>query len=275
MKIIFSRKGWDSSAGGGPSPTVGGKPYSMPIPGGAGESGRCYGDLRDPRSAFARDLQGWEECTPCHLDPDIQEGTLRHPRPENWRGAFGQYSVAARHLCNENVVPGDIFVFFGLFQEAHQKEGEQDSYWQYNEKANPVHGIWGWLEIGAILDLHGALDSALEQYPWMRAHPHASGNWGDPNNVYIAAAESQVGLQNTWGVLPKLHVLTAEGQTPSIWRIPTWLWESGSRKLTYHHDPQRWTRHGCLNSVNQGQEFVSRPVDEKRALAWLQEILPG
>ena len=35
MRIVFSRKGFDSAAGGGPSPIVGGRPLSLPIPAGA------------------------------------------------------------------------------------------------------------------------------------------------------------------------------------------------------------------------------------------------
>ena len=275
MKIIFSRKGWDSSAGGGPSPTVGGVPYSMPIPDQAGGSGTCYGNLGSPRPAFARDLQGFAECTPCHLDPDIQAEALQKTRHKNWRGAFGQHDVSAQHLRKQGVDIGDIFVFWGLFQEAqeHQEEGEQ-SCWQYTEGTNSVHGIWGWMEIGEMLDLHGALDNALEQYPWLCAHPHASGNWGNPNDVYIAAAESRVGLQNTWGVLPQLLVLTARGRSPSIWQIPQWLRDSGPTRLSYHgKKPERWLQDGCLDTANRGQEFVSRPVNEEEALVWLQEIL--
>ena len=32
MKLVFSRKGFDSSAGGFPSPIINGKPISLPIP---------------------------------------------------------------------------------------------------------------------------------------------------------------------------------------------------------------------------------------------------
>ena len=254
---------------------VDGRPYSMPIPDHAGESGTCYGNLGGRRPAFARDLQRLAEDRPCHLDPDIEAEALQNQRPENWRGAFGQHDVAARHLCNQGVGIGDIFVFFGLFQEAHQEEGAQGC-WQYNNDVSPVHGIWGWLEVGEVLDMDGGRNRAVERYPWLGSHPHASGvDWINPNRIYIAAEESQVKLGNTYGVLQQLSVLTAEGRNPSIWCIPAWLQDSGRERLTYHDHEQRWLQNGCLDTANRGQEFVSTPVDEMRALAWLQRILRG
>ena len=44
MRIVFSRKGFDSAAGGGPSPIVDGRPLSLPIPT-AGPSRTTYDDL--------------------------------------------------------------------------------------------------------------------------------------------------------------------------------------------------------------------------------------
>lgn len=47
MRVIFSRKGFDSAAGGCPSPIVEGKPISLPIPTRM-PSVVCFGDLSDP-----------------------------------------------------------------------------------------------------------------------------------------------------------------------------------------------------------------------------------
>ncbi|MEG3597355.1 MAG: hypothetical protein VX357_03850, partial [Pseudomonadota bacterium] len=44
MRIIFSRKGFDSASGGGPSPIVEGRPVSLPIPAGKA-SHTTFGDL--------------------------------------------------------------------------------------------------------------------------------------------------------------------------------------------------------------------------------------
>ena len=44
MRIVFSRKGFDSAAGGGVSPIIAGQPVSLPIPSG-GWSSTTYADL--------------------------------------------------------------------------------------------------------------------------------------------------------------------------------------------------------------------------------------
>ncbi len=44
MKLILSRKGFDSAAGGCPSPIIDGRPLSMPIPA-SGSSTTTYANL--------------------------------------------------------------------------------------------------------------------------------------------------------------------------------------------------------------------------------------
>src|SRR6185312_3341283 len=52
----------------------------------------------------------------CHLDPDIDILAFRHGRPEGWRGALGQIGKSQGHLEKSGVGPGDLFLFWGLFQ---------------------------------------------------------------------------------------------------------------------------------------------------------------
>ena len=48
MRLIFSRKGFDTSNGGGPSPIMlDGRMLTLPIPEGIGAEGVRYADLRD------------------------------------------------------------------------------------------------------------------------------------------------------------------------------------------------------------------------------------
>ncbi|MEO0699368.1 MAG: hypothetical protein AAFY81_06585, partial [Pseudomonadota bacterium] len=69
MRVIFSRKGFDTSAGGGPSPIVDGAPVSLPIPDTKGLSRTSYGDLglgeRASRASRGRLKAG----DLCHHDP--------------------------------------------------------------------------------------------------------------------------------------------------------------------------------------------------------------
>src|SRR4051812_33036287 len=115
MKIIFSRKGFDGTAGGCPSPIVSGRPISLPIPSSTMPSPTRYGDLPGPYGTLVSDLTGGR-LTPddwCHLDPDINRDSL--PRHEGWRGALGQARAAQGHLANQGVQAGDLFIFWGLF----------------------------------------------------------------------------------------------------------------------------------------------------------------
>jgi hypothetical protein len=60
----------------------------------------------------------------CHLDPDISADSL--PRKSGWRGSLGQVSAAQRHLANQRIQPGDLFIFWGLFRPV-----EYDGRWKF------------------------------------------------------------------------------------------------------------------------------------------------
>jgi len=78
MRIVFSRKGFDSTYGSKPSPLIKGVPVSLPIPatgGDADPSATRYRDLQGdlPFGALVHDLTGGRIGADdfCHLDPDI------------------------------------------------------------------------------------------------------------------------------------------------------------------------------------------------------------
>src|SRR5688572_5013123 len=110
MKIILSRKGFDSVAGGVPSPIFpDGTMFSLPIPdyGYADGPRRHYKDVDTPRGnlgTIVHDLTEYkiDPSSRVHLDPDLYEGSLQ-PRPEDWRPAFGQASAAEKYLQNQEV----------------------------------------------------------------------------------------------------------------------------------------------------------------------------
>jgi hypothetical protein len=145
VKIIFSRKGFDGTAGGCPSPIVDGQPLSMPIPSKMPTPTR-FGDLNGAYGSLVCDLT-WGRLTAedwCHLDPDINPDSL--PRQTGWRGALGQVSAAQGHFANQRVQPGDLFIFWGLFRSV-----EHDGRWRF--VGNPEHRVWGWLQIAEIIEL--------------------------------------------------------------------------------------------------------------------------
>ena len=84
MKIILSRKGFDSSWGGCPSPVLpDGTMLSMPIP--TNKDNRLrYEDIRFKDSSY---LDIWKQLSPrqqefpsyCHLDPDLRKDVRMVP----------------------------------------------------------------------------------------------------------------------------------------------------------------------------------------------------
>jgi hypothetical protein len=79
-------------------------PTKMPTPTRFGDLSGIYGNLVSDLTRGRLTEKDW-----CHLDPDISEDAL--PRRPGWRGALGQVSAAQGHLANQDVLPGDLFLF--------------------------------------------------------------------------------------------------------------------------------------------------------------------
>jgi len=149
MRLVFSRKGFDSSAGRVPSPILpDGTLYSLPIP--DPYSQIRFGDIRAkgvPIANLVPDLTRGRinAGNRVHLDPDLRHDALR--RPTGWRPLFGQANSAQSHLKNQGVTCGDLFLFFGWFRRVTQDLGR----WRYVPDAPDLHVLFGWLQIGGIL----------------------------------------------------------------------------------------------------------------------------
>ena len=150
MKIILSRKGFDSSNGGIPSPILpDGTLLSLPIP--AKLDTISFDDLNYNGVLYSdilKQLKGKEDKTNhfnCHLDPDIREN-IRNNSVSNWRPAFGQIKSSQGILRNHNVSIGDLFLFFGWFR---QTEGDiHDGTLRFKKNAPDLNIIYGYLQIG-------------------------------------------------------------------------------------------------------------------------------
>jgi hypothetical protein len=126
--IILSRKGFDSSAGGWPSPILGNHDLiSIPIP--EFNSYRPkhpipYSDLKLPyKKTYTEMLSELTnnrfKSKNCHLDPDIYRNIYprKGTRP-GWGPVFGPGRGSYTHLKKREVGPGDIILFFGWFRHA-------------------------------------------------------------------------------------------------------------------------------------------------------------
>ena len=281
MRIILSRKGFDSYAGGKPSPILpDGRMVSLPIPG--KQSSIRYGDIRWQEydlGSLVSNLTGGRILAShfAHLDPDINSESL--PRHSEWLPIFGQTGAAQGHLRNNFVQAGDIFLFFGLFRNVIKSAGKL--VW---DKRSPLrHVLWGWLQIDKVLNIDSCDQS---EYEWAKYHPHFHRSSDTNNTLYIARKYLKLpGISSGElvgaGVFPQFSkrlVLTSPAATtPSQWELPQCFYpHDGKCPLTYHSDLARWqrTENGTrLNAVARGQEFILDTKDFPGAIKWLKGLL--
>lgn len=243
MKIVFSRKGFDSAAGGGPSPIVGGRALSLPIPEIPSRSNTRYCDLGlADRLDAARSSKVTPEAL-CHNDPMFDDGRC-------W---FGQCDSAQTHLTKQGVGTGDVFLFFGLFR--CPETGERH------------HRVFGYLRVADF----GAPMAVRTSIHWGNPrlqHPHLNGEFPRNNCIWFGPGQCNA------PAIPNLRLTEANANgRVSRWLVPSWLRECG---LSYHGANWRWNdapgQNGMvlLQSVGRGQEFVSDIGDRHDARDWLE-----
>lgn len=280
MRLILSRKGFDSSAGGCPSPWFAdGSAYALPIPDHRSRiryseiqhQGRNVGEL----VAGLTGDPGRREAG-AHLDPDlIADG---YPRQPGWRPLLGQSGTAQSHLRNQGVVVGDLFLFFGLFRAA---ELTADG-WRFVRGCQPFHALWGWLQIGDIVTVDELGEGELS---WVRYHPHLHGEPDRNNTLYLAADHLRLGGRDTGlagaGTFARLgpaqRLTDPLAPSPTHWRLPSAFFPPpGVEPLSYHHNRDRWRLldDGCaLRCAARGQEFVLDTVAYPKVTDWLCSLL--
>ncbi|MEO5586555.1 MAG: hypothetical protein ABIQ81_02565 [Novosphingobium sp.] len=237
MRIIFSRKGFDSSSGGKPSPIRGGCPISLPIPA-SRNSRTTYGDLGLGELVHGVTKGKYGPKDLCHADPYFANGQC----------AFGQTGSAQGHLTKRGVGCGDVFLFFGLFTE--------------EDSAERHHRIFGYMVVDDVIPL-GSNPNSRDAPSFAPDHPHFIGARDRNNTIYIGPGTTCTAAS------PKLRLTQAEGPL-GTWAVPEWLAEHG---LTYHHKDWRWPAPGTLLSVARGQEFICDIGDDPVPRAWVDDIL--
>jgi hypothetical protein len=289
VKFILSRKGFDSSFGGHPSPIMpDGSLLSLPIP----VEPRTYGDadriryaqLRTNKQGSYLDLMKrlgikrlaipkrelpLNDQTRCHLDPDLNQLAIPG-RDEGWRGAFGQCDAAEGHLMNMGIQKDDVFLFFGWFQEVVGQ--------RFRPGDRGRHVLFGYLQV------EEAVRNRVKPESWPYEHPHFQyGYTHRPdgrrrvNGVYLA--RPQLTLPGHSSTIPgfgtfKFHdalVLTKKGHSRSRWALPEFF---RGIEVSYHGGSKYGWKVDHFQSAYKGQEFVFDATAE--AVAWFrEEILYG
>lgn len=270
MKIILSRKGFDSASGGYCNPILpDGTLLSFPIPG-ESKTPIKYSDLQ----YAVKDQDGiehemtyddilvqlsngkWKKDQQCHLDPDIRKEICK--RPKHWIPAFGQSKIAKDFLDRMEVEKDDVFLFFGRFR---QTEFNDKGKLQYVREKPEQHIIYGYMQVGEILH-----NSEIEQRCiW---HPHYQN--GKENNLYIPAEKLSWNPELPgYGTLQYAHkrVLTKFGMGISKWQLPDFFrgldihveTKGASLRSSFIDAPDG---QGYFQFVGRGQEFVISSFDK-------------
>ena len=280
MKVIFSRKGFDSGSGGTPSPIFSdGRMLSLPIP--DKNSVITYNDITWENYNVGKIVESITNGKiasnyHAHLDPDLNIASI--PRHQDWQPLFGQVGSAQGHLRNQMVGTGDLLLFFGLFQDAIIENDKV----KLKPKSPPKHVIWGWFQIEKSLVVD---EINRSRYKWALYHPHFHRKTDKSNTLYFANRNLDIpGLagKNICGAgifsrfSNKLQ-LTANEKRISEWKLPLWMFPTDKASaLTYHGNLKRWGKFNdfaLLQTVGRGQEFVLECLHHQEAIRWLSQLL--
>lgn len=254
MKIVLSRKGFDSAAGRVASPIFpDGRMLSLPIPHPPGIW--TYQDILFdgcPIGELVSDLTGGKlgPSNHAHLDPDLRADAI--PRKAGWRPLFGQDSAAQSHLARQGVGPGDLFLFFGWFRRVRRANG----HWSYVPNAPDLHVLFGWLEIAEVVSL---AEEWTAMPHWAAGHPHlheVSAKRAKNNTLYVSSRVVDGGIgAGTFDSYRSALRLSAEDHRRSRWQLPAWFSPEG---LSCHANRSLWrtTETGMILDTVRGQEFV-------------------
>ena len=266
MKIILSRKGFDSEYGGQPSPILpDGTLLSLPIPQPVDNmkftelfyKDKSYFDIITELKPNTRQIN---IATCAHLDPDLRENVYQ-PRLNNWKPIFGQSGAAQGKLKNEFVEKGDIFLFFGWFKQTEIIKGKLS----YKKGSPDLHIIFGYLQIGEIFQY----GDKFPEYSLGHSHTDKQHINLTSNCIYVAAENFSLN-ENLKGAntlkYDKSLVLTKDGFTKSKWSVPNFFNEL---EISYHNVDS--FKENYFQSVARGQEFV---IKENQNLSiWTAELI--
>jgi hypothetical protein len=270
MKVIFSRKGFDSSAGGYPSLIFpDGTLYSIPIHGSKNEK-ISYGDINyeyngEKIQSILKDLTKgkFNIDKKCHNDPMFYS-------VDNKKGvALGQADRAEGHLRNQQISEGDIFLFYGWFKEIEKIEEK----WRYTNKPD-LHIIWSYMEVKEkfFLDKINEESKLLDSYPFLKEHPHIGRNRLKNNSIYISK-KSKYFDYNSKRFLTDVKNYSGR----STWRLPNCF--NQPQTFTFLKNFNIEDDDVIINYKGYGQEFVldidlvDTVLNKKNIQNWLELVL--
>ena len=293
MKVILSKKGFDSSYGQQSSIILpqkyGYKMISFPIPetnsNNAGVPSENINYIfKDEKPFNLKDLFNQLDITnkikfqeksktriftenKFHLDPEVFI-TSEIRKKQNY-AAFGQSGPAAGALLDKSdpLEKDDVFLFFGTFQRTFINNGKIT----YDDLMNPIHALWGYMIVDDIIhinkDMTNIDNKYIQKYPDIENHLHFinRANEGD-NNIIICGKRF-----GTFSYDEKYR-LTKPDYQKTCWSISDAFKKANMKYLITEKkdriilDPKRILANGI------GQEFVTSNFDEEEMKKWLKGL---
>ena len=271
MKLILSRKGFDSGkeSGGCPSPIFPDDAmFSLPIPDDDDGARPTYEDLRCTQAENIGELV----CNLTHDRIDAERSVHMSPDlnpPSGCPRLFDQVDAAEGHLNNQGVRDGDLFLFFGLYRKVQKTSNEQ--VWRFDPNAPRQHVLWGWLQVGA---KHKQGEGAMLRCSCTNS-----------NTRYVASDHLDLGDGRQAlgaGVFPRfderLLLTDPDGTGVTQWRLPKSFHPcDGKTPLTYY-GKREWTLEGDYTYVGRngpGQEFVLNLDEYPEVKDWALDLIRG
>lgn len=255
MKVILSRKGFEPTHGGIPSPIMpDGTLLLLPKP---KENGMiCYHDLFFQGNSYydiAVSLENNLQSTLVHARCDSGCYILpsSHTPPLEWLPAYVHTGPLESHLSNQHICVGDIFLFYGWFR---QTEYDEQHKLRFVPDAKEQNIIFSYFQIGAIIK-----DIAFFRQQIKRPLLTFLDNRDVyPNTIYLPTKKLSYNNQQpgcaTLSYSPKL-VLTKPGYHYNQWQLPDFLC-APDVTITYHNN----RNNGFLTGKDY---FKASPISEE------------
>ena len=258
-RLILSRKGFDSSAGGGPSPILNdGRIFSLPIPQ-KEKSPFRYSDLKFDEfngEDFIKKIKcSVSSETFCHFDPRLDQEI----------GIFGQANAAQTELKNKDIQTGDLFLFFGWFKNL-------------SRSGRDLHHIFGWLQINKIIEGEKKIKKFLLENNLQHPHGFEDVSRYKNNTLYIGAKklsfDKKIFNCNGSGLFKKTHknlILTEPHMTRSNWKLPVEFLSSKNIFL----NRLKWRDKKNLKVAYKGfgQEFILDVEKNPKVAKWAINLI--
>ena len=258
-RIILSRKGFDSKAGGGPSLILKDRRiFSIPIPQ-SYPSPSKYKDLifdgvkmTDLLSMTSTYVNKNDYC---HFDPYLNKGT----------GIFGQAGSSQSELNNNRVLSGDLFLFFGWFKDLRNKKN--------------IHHLFGWLQIDLIIKSTKKIKEYLSKKNIQHPHGYKNVSRYKNNTLYIAKKnleiENFILSKKGHGLFKKTHrelILSEFNMSRSRWKFPKKYFINTSNIFL---NRLKWDDEMNCRTFYKGfgQEFILNAEDNPTIVVWAKNLI--